>query len=235
MPSRTRDLRAELVDAAEAEVAVAGIGGVSLRAIARRADVSHQAPGHVFRDRAGLFTALAERGYDELAAAAEDARSAALGGGGGSAAEDAPAGAGAPVAGAGRPATAGDVPDASGAAARAAAALAAVGVAYVAFAQERHAVFSVIVRPELWNAGDPALAAARARAWGVLERAVGDAQAAGWASGVEHRTLVLLCLSMVHGLASLARDGVLAVEEPGVSADDLARRLTAALAALGGA
>lgn len=197
MPSPPRDLRAVLVEAAEAEVEHAGIGGVSLRAIARRAGVSHQAPGHVFRDRAGLFTALAERGYDELAAALEAGRAAA-----------------------------GAVP--------APAALSACGIAYVAFARERGAVFSVMVRPELWNADDPGLAAARARAWAALERSVAAAQDAGWAAGVDRRTMMLLCLSMTHGLASLARDGVLAVDEPDATPDELARRLTAALETLGG-
>ncbi|WP_026909474.1 TetR/AcrR family transcriptional regulator [Patulibacter minatonensis] len=195
MSSPPRELRHVLVDAAEAEVAEAGIGEVSLRAIARRAGVSHQAPGHVFRDRAGLFTALAERVYGELADALEAAR--------------------------------------AGAGDDAAAALAACGVAYVAFAQERGAVFSVIVRPELWNADDPGLAAARARAWAVLERSVAGAQDTGWAAGVDRRTMMLLCISMVHGLASLARDGVLAVDEPGATADDVARRITGALAVLG--
>lgn len=194
MPSPPSDLRRVLVDAAQAEVDATGIGAVSLRAIARRAGVSHQAPGHVFRDRAGLFTALAERAYGELADALEAGR-----------------------AGAGDPS----------------AALSACGIAYVAFAQERGADFSVIVRPELWNADDPALDAARARAWAVLERAVADAQDAGWATAVDRRTMMLLCISMVHGLASLARDGVLAVDEPGASADDVARRITGALAVLG--
>lgn len=222
MATPTRDLRAVLVDAAEDEVERAGVGGVSLRGIARRAGVSHQAPGHVFRDRAGLFTALAERGYDELATAIEAARAAAVraaGPGGPSASGDA-----------GAPAAAGSPPVPDGAVL---AGLPAVGVAYVGFAEGRSGVFSVMVRPELWNAEDPGLTAARGRAWGVLERAVTDAQATGWGRGVEHRALVLVCLSMVHGLATLARDGVLAVEEPGASADDLARRLTAALGALG--
>lgn len=221
MATPTRDLRAVLVDAAEDEVAHAGVGAVSLRGIARRAGVSHQAPGHVFRDRAGLFTALAERGYDQLATAIEAARTGAVE--------------------AARAAPGGSDPDARPAADDAhalvdpavLAGLPAVGVAYVGFAEERRAVFSVMVRPELWNPEDPDLAAARARAWGVLERAVTDAQATGWGRGVEHRALVLVCLSMVHGLATLARDGVLEVEEPGASADDLARRLTAALGALG--
>jgi AcrR family transcriptional regulator len=194
VPSPPSDLRRTLVDAAQAEVAATGIGAVSLRAIARRAGVSHQAPGHVFRDRAGLFTALAERAYAELADALEAGRAS-----------------GADPAGA----------------------LSGCGIAYVAFAQEHAAYFSVLVRPELWNADDPGLEAARARAWAVLERCVADAQDAGWATAVDRRTMMLLCISTVHGLASLARDGVLAVDEPGSTTDEVARRVTRALEVLG--
>lgn len=60
-------LRDALLLAAEQEVDEHGIGAVSLRAIARRAGVSHQAPGHHFGDRNGLFTALAARGFRTLA------------------------------------------------------------------------------------------------------------------------------------------------------------------------
>lgn len=42
------------------------MGGISLRAIARRAEVSHAAPKYFFGDRAGLLTALATQGFDEL-------------------------------------------------------------------------------------------------------------------------------------------------------------------------
>ena len=62
------DLRAALLDAAEAELAEAGVEGFSLRKVARRAGVSHAAPAHHFRDARGLLTALAERGYARLVA-----------------------------------------------------------------------------------------------------------------------------------------------------------------------
>lgn len=62
----TTPLRDALLIAAEEEVGEQGIGSVSLRAIARRAGVSHQAPGHHFGDRNGLFTALAAKGFRTL-------------------------------------------------------------------------------------------------------------------------------------------------------------------------
>jgi len=62
----TVDLRARLLRAAEAEIAVTGPARASLRAIARRCGVSHQATAHHFVDRAGLFTALALEGHQLL-------------------------------------------------------------------------------------------------------------------------------------------------------------------------
>ncbi len=57
------DLRAALLEAAEAELAGKGIEAFSLRGVAKRAGVSHAAPAHHFGDVNGLFTALAATGY----------------------------------------------------------------------------------------------------------------------------------------------------------------------------
>jgi len=189
-----RDLRTALLRAAEEEIAAVGVGAVSLRAIARRAEVSHQTPGHLFRDRAGLFTAVARSGYDALADALESGR------------DEAPPGD--PRAG-----------------------LTGVGVAYVRFALTRDALFSVISRPELGNLEDPDLAASRARPLRVLHDAVGAAAATGWGGGAATETLALLCWSTVHGLATLARDGILAVDAPGTTPEELATLLSTTLVA----
>ncbi|MFC9970705.1 TetR/AcrR family transcriptional regulator [Spirillospora sp. NPDC127200] len=61
------DLREALLRAAEQAIDEHGIGPVGMRAIARRVGVSHQAPGHHFGDRRGLFTALAAKGFRTLA------------------------------------------------------------------------------------------------------------------------------------------------------------------------
>ncbi len=66
----SRSARDRLLDAAAEEVAgaAAGPGQVSLRAIARRAGLSHNAAEYHFQDRAGLLTALAVKGFDRLEA-----------------------------------------------------------------------------------------------------------------------------------------------------------------------
>jgi AcrR family transcriptional regulator len=74
MRERTRryhhgNLRRTLMDLAVERIARDGVGGVSLRELARRAGVSHAAPVHHFGDKAGLLTAIAVEGFEELAAA----------------------------------------------------------------------------------------------------------------------------------------------------------------------
>ncbi len=72
MPQRQRNsktsyhhgsLRDSLLDAAEVELEKSGIEGFSLRAVAKRASVSHAAPAHHFGTVDQLLTALAARGY----------------------------------------------------------------------------------------------------------------------------------------------------------------------------
>jgi AcrR family transcriptional regulator len=73
MPYHHGDLRRALLDAAVETIATDGVAALSLRALARRAGVSHAAPAHHFGDRTGLLTAIATEGYDGLAAATADA------------------------------------------------------------------------------------------------------------------------------------------------------------------
>ncbi|MEV8271894.1 TetR/AcrR family transcriptional regulator [Microbacterium sp. NPDC077184] len=61
--------RRTLLSAALDELADHGHAGVGLRAVARRAGVSHAAPAHFFGDRAGLLTAVAVEGFTDLTAA----------------------------------------------------------------------------------------------------------------------------------------------------------------------
>ncbi|WP_370323804.1 TetR/AcrR family transcriptional regulator [Euzebya sp.] len=72
-PPASDGARAALLAAAEAEVAEGGSAAVSLRAIARRAGVSHAAPAYHFGDKAGVLTALATEGFRRLTAAMRDA------------------------------------------------------------------------------------------------------------------------------------------------------------------
>lgn len=57
-----------VLDATLQIIAAQGPDLVSMREVARRAQVSHQAPYHHFGDRAGIFAAIAEEGFEILAA-----------------------------------------------------------------------------------------------------------------------------------------------------------------------
>lgn len=63
----TKDLRSQVLDASVALIAEAGIAGLSMREVARRAEVSHQAPYHHFEDKESIVAALVERGFSMLA------------------------------------------------------------------------------------------------------------------------------------------------------------------------
>src|SRR3990172_5080540 len=90
MPRRTPatyhhgDLRAALLKAALQILRTRGLAALSLREVARKAGVSHQAPYHHFATRGHLLAALAAEGFNQLGdeldriqAAAGDAVSAA--------------------------------------------------------------------------------------------------------------------------------------------------------------
>jgi AcrR family transcriptional regulator len=58
--------REALLAAARAELLEHGRAGISLRAVARRAGVSHALPKYHFQDRAGMLTAIATEGFAAL-------------------------------------------------------------------------------------------------------------------------------------------------------------------------
>ncbi|HEU4430528.1 MAG TPA: TetR/AcrR family transcriptional regulator [Myxococcota bacterium] len=62
------DLRRALLDAALALIARGGVSALTLRAVARRAGVSHAAPAHHFVDLLGLLRALADESFEALRA-----------------------------------------------------------------------------------------------------------------------------------------------------------------------
>ncbi|MGI9086069.1 MAG: TetR/AcrR family transcriptional regulator [Aeromicrobium sp.] len=57
-------LRQAVIEAAVDEVVAVGASALSMRAVARRAGVSHAAPAHHFGDKKGIFTAIAIEGFD---------------------------------------------------------------------------------------------------------------------------------------------------------------------------
>lgn len=67
------NLRAELLERAEAVLRERGLDALSLRELAREAGVSHGAPRSHFVDRKALLDALAERGFLRLADEIRDA------------------------------------------------------------------------------------------------------------------------------------------------------------------
>ena len=67
-PYHHGDLRSALLTAAEAELLEKGVEAFSLRAVAKRAGVSHAAPAHHFGDATGLLSALAACGFQEFLA-----------------------------------------------------------------------------------------------------------------------------------------------------------------------
>ena len=72
----TADLKEWVLDASVQLIDEAGLGGLSMREVARRAGVSHQAPYHHFEDKAAIVAALVERGFTMLAERMEAAERA---------------------------------------------------------------------------------------------------------------------------------------------------------------
>ena len=72
-PYHHGDLRRAVLAAALTEIEESGPAAMSLRSIARRADVSHAAPAHHFGDKAGVLTAIAAEGYRLLASMTREA------------------------------------------------------------------------------------------------------------------------------------------------------------------
>ncbi len=72
-PYHHGDLPASLLQAALAILEQDGIAGLTLRAVARRAGVSHMAPAHHFGDLGGLLSELAALGFRRFGAALGEA------------------------------------------------------------------------------------------------------------------------------------------------------------------
>src|SRR4051812_40049851 len=68
-PYHHGSLRAALLEAAERVLERDGLAGLTLRAVAREAGVSHAAPSHHFGELAGLLSELAAVGFRQFNAA----------------------------------------------------------------------------------------------------------------------------------------------------------------------
>ncbi|WP_019930516.1 TetR/AcrR family transcriptional regulator [Nocardia sp. BMG111209] len=170
------DLRAVLLTAAAEQIAAEGVDGLSLRALAQRAGVSHAAPAHHFGNRQGLLTELAIAGFDLLA---DELHSAA-----------------------------GDFRE--------------VAVAYIRFARNHPGHFDIMYRHDLLRADDERLAAARLRSGTELRS--GTAEPGSTAQS--RRAVQLAAWSLVHGFATLWREGALVGSQlGGDDPEELARRM----------
>jgi AcrR family transcriptional regulator len=169
-----------LLAAARRVLARDGIEGLTLRAIAREAGVSHGAPLRHFPNLSRLLAALAAEGFEQLVAVV----AAALDDGDGD---------GAGAGGAGDPR--GQVAQA--------------GRGYLRFALGEPGVFSVMFRPDLCDVTDPAYQAASAASFDQLIDVVAAAQAAGWQARIPTPRLAAILWSNVHGLAELWLHGAL--------------------------
>jgi AcrR family transcriptional regulator len=177
-----------LLDAALDDIATRGPSQLSLRALARSAGVSHAAPAHHFKDKSGVFTAIATEGFDLLhqsqlrASEGLDPRET----------------------------------------------LFPLAVNYVLFAIEHPAHYEVMWRADLYDSGDPALAAARGRVFEVFYQSV--AAGTGKLRPQQFPGAVAAAWSIVHGFATLWLSGNLESilgNDPVVASDQVARGLVA--------
>ncbi|HEU0099575.1 MAG TPA: TetR/AcrR family transcriptional regulator [Allosphingosinicella sp.] len=83
----------------------------------------------------------------------------------------------------------------------------AQGLAYVRFALANRARFDLMWRAALLDRDDPDYAAAAARAFLLLDRAVRGGEGAAEGPGGPETAPSIACWSMVHGFARLALDG----------------------------
>jgi AcrR family transcriptional regulator len=67
VPRQPDEVPSALLEAVDEAVRANGATALSLRDVARRAGVSHAAPGHFFGNKAGLLSAFAARGFLRLA------------------------------------------------------------------------------------------------------------------------------------------------------------------------
>jgi AcrR family transcriptional regulator len=65
-PNTRDDVRASILQASLSLMNEGGLGALSMREVARRAGVSHQAPYHYFADREAILAELAGDGFDRL-------------------------------------------------------------------------------------------------------------------------------------------------------------------------
>lgn len=173
--------RDRLLAAARDVVAADGLEGLTLRAIARHAGVSHGAPLRHFPSLAALLAALAAEGFTQLIRSIDTTLAAA---------DERAAERGVTVTPRQR--------------------LALAGRAYVRFALGEPGVYAVMFRNERIDVAAPEYQAQGLAAFGQLVDLVAAAQADGWRPADRAEELAAVLWSNVHGTADLALHGALA-------------------------
>ena len=161
------DLRQKVLQASLALIEQSGLDRLSMREVARKSGVSHQAPYYYFGDREAILAAIAGEGFSKLGRAVDRARS--------------------------DPAKA----------------LEAIGRAYVGFALRHPAYFQAMFRADAVPLDRyPDVRKLEDEAFGKLVEEIGKAFPDQ--SSAARLTISIACWAMVHGLATLIREGTLA-------------------------
>jgi AcrR family transcriptional regulator len=170
--------RARLLDAARDVVATDGLEGLTLRAIARRAGVSHGAPLRHFPTLAALLAAVAADGFARLVVTIDDHLAAAE-----------------------RSAAT------RGSALSAVQRIGVAGQGYLDFARSNPGVFEVTFRRERVDVNDADYRDQGYRSFRQLVTLVEGAQAEGWHADRPTEALARVLWAHVHGLAVLSLHG----------------------------
>ena len=166
-------MRERLVRAGAALLAEEGASGVTLRAIARRAGVSHGAPRRYFPTRSALLSAVAARGFQALHPAMT-----------------------------GNPAAV-DPDHAPADAVDSVARLRRASRAYIDFAIGNRGMFELMFRQDLLIEQGPSLRHTGLPTFATFVALVKAAQQTGWRADVPPRVLAGSLWSSLHGLAQL--------------------------------
>ena len=178
------NLRAALLEAAEAALARGGADALSLREVAREVGVSHAAPRRHFADRRALLDALAVDGFGRLGREMDEAIESA----GDSFSER----------------------------------FAALGRAYFRFATEQAALLGVMYDSK--HGSDEVRAAAESAFVAPLEM-IARGQGSGEVVPGEITRLATIVWASLHGLATMANNGMLGDASPAEVLDDAVKRL----------
>lgn len=171
------DLKNALIGAGLALLASEGVDRLTLRAVARRAGVSHTAPYRHFANKAALLAAIAEDGFAQLTATLD----VALG--------------------------TGDQATVISATRSATGRIVAGGLAYVQFAQQNPAIFRLMFSYMVGDRSHyPTLYLAAKHSFNTLLAAIVAGQGQGEFVAGSADVLTMSLWAMVHGLATLVID-----------------------------